>query len=89
MELILVKVLRAEATQFKKKHTGLLAGLTDPVTACALRATHKDVAHSWTISGLARLCGVSRSTFATRFHSILGSGSIEYFQHWRMALAKG
>ena len=68
--------------------TGLLGGLADPVTARALSAMQKDVADSWTVSSLGRLCGVSRSTFAARFRQIMGTGPIEYLLHWRMALAK-
>jgi AraC-like DNA-binding protein len=49
---------------------------------------HKDVAQGWTVSDLARLCGVSRSTFAARFRKVVGMGPIEYLQHWRIALAK-
>jgi AraC-like DNA-binding protein len=37
---------------------------------------------------LAKLCGVSRSTFAHRFCVTVGMGPIEYLQRWRMALAK-
>ena len=92
MELILVEILRSEALRVdperKKEHSGLLAGLANPVTARALSAMHRDVAHDWTVSGLARLCGVSRSTFAARFRQIMGTGPIEYLLHWRMALAK-
>lgn len=92
MELILVEILRSEALRVdperKREHSGLLAGLADPVTARALSAMHRDVAHDWTVSGLARLCGVSRSTFAARFRQIVGTGPIEYLLHWRMALAK-
>jgi AraC-like DNA-binding protein len=92
MELILVEILRSEALRVNqdqsKEHTGLLAGLADPVTALSLSAIHRDVAHGWTVSGLARLCGVSRSTFAARFRKIVGTGPIEYLLHWRMALAK-
>jgi AraC-like DNA-binding protein len=88
MELILVEILRSEALQVSNEHTGLLAGLADPITARALSAMHRDVAHGWTVSGLARLCSVSRSTFATRFRNIVGTGPIEYLMHWRMALAK-
>ncbi len=88
MELILVEILRAEALRVNRKHTGLLAGLADPVTARALSAMHRDIAHGWTVSALARLCGVSRSTFASRFRKIVGTGPIEYLLDWRMALAK-
>jgi AraC-like DNA-binding protein len=37
---------------------------------------------------LERLCGVSRSGFATRFKDVLGVGPIEYLMRWRMAVAK-
>ena len=88
MELILVEILRNEALQMDPEHTGLLAGLADPVTACALAAMHRDVGHDWTVAGLARLCGLSRSSFAARFSKVMGMGPIEYLLQWRMALAK-
>jgi AraC-like DNA-binding protein len=88
MELILVEMLRGEALQVNERNTGLLAGLADPVTARALWAMHKDVASDWTVSALASLCNVSRSTFAARFRKIVGTGPIEYLMRWRMALAK-
>jgi AraC-like DNA-binding protein len=86
--LLLVEILRSKALSSEQEPGGLLAGLADPVTARALSAMHKDVAYAWTVAGLAGLCAVSRSTFATRFRSIVGTGPIEYLQHWRMALAK-
>jgi AraC-like DNA-binding protein len=88
MELILVEILRGEALRMNPEHPGLLAGLADPVTSRALSAMHRDVAYGWTVSGLARLCGVSRSTFAARFRAVVGTGPIEYLLQWRMALAK-
>ena len=88
MELILVEILRNEALQMDPEHTGLLAGLADPLTACALAAMHRDVGHDWTVAGLARLCGLSRSSFAARFSKVMGMGPIEYLLQWRMALAK-
>ena len=88
MELILVEILRGDALRENEETKGLLAGLADPVTALALSAMHRDIAHDWTVSSLAHLCGVSRSTFATRFHKIVGMGPIEYLQQWRIAVAK-
>jgi len=88
MELILVEILRSETLRVNQEQTGLLAGLADVTTARALVAMHRDVARGWTVSGLARLCGVSRSSLAARFRRIVGMGPIEYLQHWRMALAK-
>jgi AraC-like DNA-binding protein len=88
MELVLVEILRTMTTQPGDEHRGLLAGLADPVAAPALSAMHRDVAHGWTVATLAKLCGVSRSTFATRFRNVVGMGPIEYLLQWRIALAK-
>jgi AraC-like DNA-binding protein len=49
---------------------------------------HSDVAQDWTVSNLARLRGVSRSSFAPRFRRTVETGPTEYLQHWRMELAK-
>lgn len=88
VELLLVEILRTRPSDAERAPTGLLAGLADPVAARALAAMHGDVAGAWTVAGLARLCAVSRSTFAGRFRAVVGVGPIEYLQHWRMALAK-
>ena len=88
MELILVEVLRNQPSHVEGAHMGLLAGLADPIAARALTAMHQNVAHDWTVMDLARLCGVSRSTFAARFSKVVGTGPKEYLLRWRMALAK-
>lgn len=92
-ELALVEILRMPASNLARQvgqpaSRGLLSGLQDPVTAKALRAMHGDVARDWTVAALARLCGVSRSAFATRFCTVVGISPISYLLHWRMALAK-
>ncbi len=58
------------------------------MTACALIAMHRNVAHDWTVADLSRLCGLSRSSFAARFSKVVGTGPIKYLMRWRMALAK-
>jgi AraC-like DNA-binding protein len=37
---------------------------------------------------MARHCGLSGSSFASRFQGVMGKGPIKYLQQWRMALAK-
>ncbi len=93
VEIVLVEVLRREALRVGMKEVdeigkGLLAGLSDAVTSRALEAMHAQVARTWTVGSLARLCGVSRSGFAARFRTIMGVGPIEYLLRWRMSLAK-
>lgn len=88
MELTLLELLRSELPRLKPGTKGLLSGLADPVIVKSLTAMHGDVAGQWTVAELARLCGVSRSTFATRFRAVMGVGPIEYLANWRIALAK-
>jgi AraC-like DNA-binding protein len=88
VELILVEILRTSRSRVGEELTGLLAGLANPVTARALAAMHRDVAHAWSVDELARLCAVSRSTFAVKFRSVVGTSPIGYLLNWRMALAK-
>ncbi|WP_432442883.1 helix-turn-helix transcriptional regulator [Neorhizobium alkalisoli] len=88
MELILLEALRRVAIDMDERETGLLAGLADPKLAVAIAAIHQKPAHPWSVETLARLCGLSRSGFASRFSTIMGMGVIEYIQQWRMALAR-
>ena len=88
MELILVEMLRRETPQVDDQSTGLMAGLRDPAIANALLAMHGEIARAWSVAELARLCGVSRSGFATRFRNVLSVGPIEYLMRWRMAVAR-
>lgn len=88
MELTLLELLRNELLRLNPVTKGLLSGLADPVIAKSLSAMHREVAGIWTVAELARLSGVSRSTFATRFRVVMGLGPIEYLANWRIALAK-
>jgi AraC-like DNA-binding protein len=88
MELTLLELLRSDMVTLKPGTKGLLSGLSDPVIAKSLSAMHAEVAGTWTVAKLARLCGVSRSTFATRFRTVMGLGPMEYLANWRIALAK-
>ncbi|TYB57171.1 AraC family transcriptional regulator [Nonomuraea sp. PA05] len=67
--------------------SGWLAGLADPIVAPALRAVHARPAHAWTVSELARVAAVSRSTLAARFKQVVGRGPLEYLTGWRIELA--
>jgi AraC-like DNA-binding protein len=89
IEVLLVEALRSHAIADEvDPRAGLLRGLRDPALARALGAVHADVRAGWTVAGLAKVAGLSRSAFAARFAEILGCGPIEYLARWRMALAK-
>jgi AraC-like DNA-binding protein len=88
MEVLLIDLLRDQSLHPGLEQKGLLAGLSNPVTAVALRAMHKNVAHDWTVAQLAHRAGVSRSKFAAHFQQSLGTSPIQYLLDWRMAIAK-
>lgn len=88
----LVEVLLLEALRFRaasaKQEQGLLAGLSDPGLARALREIHVDVARRWTVAELARTAGMSRAVFAERFARKVGMPPMQYLLEWRTAIAK-
>lgn len=88
LEIMLVECLRQPGIGQGVLPAGLLAGLRDPSLVGALRALHEDVRAGWTVAGLARLAGMSRSAFAARFSETLGCAPMEYLSRWRMALAQ-
>ncbi len=66
----------------------VMAGFADPQIARALTAIHADPAHNWTLEELARIAGMSRTSFATRFSSRMTVTPLGYITHWRMQLAQ-
>jgi AraC-like DNA-binding protein len=56
--------------------------------AAALEAMHASAAKPWTVEDLARLCNMSRATFARVFHRALGQAPMQYLTDWRMTLAR-
>lgn len=67
---------------------GLLAGLADPRLARALVAVHERPGEAWTLEGMARQAGLSRSAFASSFRAATGQTPAAYLADWRLALAE-
>lgn len=88
LEVLLVEALRWRGIGAEDARAGLLIGMRDPALAAVLRAIHADVRKNWIVADLAKIAGMSRSAFATRFRHVLGCGPFEYLARWRMALAK-
>ena len=88
VEVLLVEALRFRSAPATREEQGLLAGLSDPALARALREIHVDVARRWTVDELARIAGMSRAVFAERFARRVGMPPMQYLLEWRVALAK-
>ncbi len=67
---------------------GLLAGLADPGLRRVLDGIHKRAAEDWSLERMAKLAGMSRTTFAQRFSDLLGTTPNEYLTRWRMTQAE-
>jgi AraC-like DNA-binding protein len=86
-ELLFVEVLRSHIDSLPADSRGWLAGLRDRHIGAALRALHARPADPWTLEGLAREVGLSRSVFAERFTHYLGTAPMHYLARWRLQLA--
>lgn len=63
------------------------AGGGDSLVAQALSVMRDDPGRPWTVDGLARGVGLSRSAFARRFQIAVGEAPMAYLTRWRLALA--
>jgi len=86
-EVLFVETLRRYINALPPNHTGWLAGTRDPAIGQALALLHKDPAHPWTISDLARRTGLSRTRLVERFGHFVGKAPMTYLAQWRLQLA--
>jgi AraC-like DNA-binding protein len=86
-ELMFVETIRQYIETLPPTQTGWLAGLRDAVVGQALALLHGGAAEPWTVEGLARSVGVSRSVLAERFTELVGQPPMQYLALWRMQLA--
>jgi len=86
-EVLFVETLRSYISALPEEQTGWLAGLRDPNLAKALALMHQDPAREWTVEGLAKDVGLSRTRLAERFRHFLGMSPIAYLTDWRMRIS--
>ena len=84
-QMMLVQALRLHLAS--GKGTGWLFALADKQISGALTAVHDAPAQRWTLQDMAAVAGMSRSSFALKFKTMVGVAPMEYLVNWRMALA--
>jgi AraC-like DNA-binding protein len=67
---------------------GLLSALFDAKISRALGAIHNQPNKHWTLELLASHATMGRSSFASRFNSLVGMPAMQYLTHWRMQEAR-
>ena len=86
-ELMFIDVVRRYIEALPPQNAGWLAGLRDPAVGKALALIHARPSFNWTIEGLARQCGTSRTVMAERFVQFVGVPPMHYLARWRMQIA--
>lgn len=86
-ELMFVEVVRRHLEAVTGEQPGWLAGLRDGMVGRALGLLHERPAYAWSLRGLAREIGLSRSALAERFTHFVGRPPMQYLTRWRMQLA--
>jgi AraC-like DNA-binding protein len=86
-EYILVQLVRYGLQQ-RMINRGSIAGLLDPKIGRALEIMHSRPEEEWDVACLAALCGMSRSSFSSRFVELTGVPPITYLAAWRIHRAQ-
>ena len=86
-QMMLVQALRLHLADGAGTGVGWLFALSDRQISTALNAMHENPAQRWTLQELATGAGMSRSSFALKFKSMVGTSAMDYLVNWRMALA--
>lgn len=86
-ELMFVQILRTYMQNLSGDEVGWFAAINDPVVGAALQYLHTAPMRSWSVEGLARRVGVSRTALAGRFKHFLDLPPMQYLAHWRLELA--
>jgi AraC-like DNA-binding protein len=86
-QALLIEALRIHLTDRSRQDAGWLFALADRQIHAVMTAMHGDLARKWTLEELARVAGMSRSTFAVRFKETVGEPAMDYLTRWRMMVA--
>lgn len=84
-EVLFVQLLRCALEDVDE---GVLKALADRRLSRALQAIHDNPANTWTVEGLGRVVGMSRTGFNEHFRKVLGMTPLTYLTQWRMLLTK-
>ena len=89
VDMLLVYVLRSWLESQPADVRGWLQALRHPQIGEAVCLLHRSPERRWTVEGLARAVGMSRSAFAREFKELTGEAPLGYLTAWRMEQAAG
>lgn len=89
-EITFIELLRQQVANEADRgpgRRGWLAALADPQLGRCLALIHGNPG-AWSVASLSTASGLSRSTLAERFETVLGVSPMRYVRDWRLALAR-
>jgi len=86
-EALFIQALAAHIDSLEDQD-GFLVAMQDRHIGKALELMHKDIAHDWTVSELAKAALMSRSVFTDKFRKMVGEPPMLYLARWRMLKAR-
>lgn len=86
-EAFFVEALRRYVATLSENQMGWLAGTRDSIVGKSLALMHKRLEYPWTVAGLAKEVGISRSRLVERFTRYLSQPPMTYLTEWRLQSA--
>lgn len=87
-ELLFIEAVRSYARTMDSMETDWLRMPNDPQIGRVLSMIHRSIADDWTVDGLAREAGLSRTAFFNRFTAVTGQPPMSYLKAWRLQQAR-
>ena len=86
-QALLIEALRLHLADPSRRGGGWLFALADKQMRAVIGAMHAEPGRKWTLETLAKVAGMSRSSFAVRFKETVGEPAMDYLTRWRMIVA--
>ena len=87
-DVLVVQIIRWWLANGNVSERGWLAALGDRHVGRALAAMHREPSRPWTLAELASRANLSRSAFAERFTTLVGTPPMGYLTEWRLEQAR-
>ncbi|MFZ2997666.1 cupin domain-containing protein [Sphingobium sp.] len=87
-DLVFMQIVRSQLLRHPQEAAGWLRALVDPGIGMALAAMHDRPEDDLPLHKLAKNCGMSRSTFCSRFKQLVGETPYQYLRSVRLERAR-